>query len=808
MWANWIMRTFVYSFLAIIICIPLPALSGQHVAYCGDLFCKGEKDYKYGIVGDRPLSERDTEKLSRCLNGKGTIGDNCGGFHENGSFLFHLGYLNLNNTYAPAMYGNKLTRKNLQGYLSGIMALSSGLGANDALKLLEKSKELICGEIVGKSKEKVGGNLDCSAKNKEESEFDLQFEKVKFNIESTEAMRTSLSRQELIEAQNFLKRAGLYKGDSDGQWGPKVASAIRNWYNQQDHRKTNKTDFKTMIAKEIKKKIAKEKAIAAEQAKREKEMAIAAAKKFEEGMCDDQNNILVDAVSRYIEAKIGTGICEGEYGDQCDGMTLSDIRQYTQILQPSLGDEQSGYLTEKAINELLKYNYGSRQKYQEATAACEAEKQKKIEEEKQKKIDNLFAQIEQDAAKECEGKLSKTRKQKVQIALSKEVGFSGSVDGNLDGTREAIKLWQKSEGLAQTGYVGCEQEKVLIANNTDAILEYAEKQIAEAEAAAKAEEGAEAEFKASQACERDLDLSLRQQLQVALKSEGFYMDEIDGNFDDDFRNSIENWQRSKVKKRTGVIACADIAKLISDNKTEITKYIEKQFDDVFGNLDEPKGCAVSESYKEIEMLLSMLLVGQSIDSFVDMIGKLATKKGTAEIAGMFGLKQDGAAIKRTELQALQFALKEDGLYKSSIDGLWGRGTSGALSKWLATQGYPGERVITANDISCLIVRVVEEIDKNKEKVKEAERKLAEERKRAKEERAKEEERKALIDDILPMPATNNFDPSSCGDLGTKTVTVFGGSSKSKKTVCKTGDEDKDDDGGGGHGGGDDAACFD
>ena len=82
------------------------------------------------------------------------------------------------------------------------------------------------------------------------------------------------------------------------------------------------------------------------------------------------------------------------------------------------------------------------------------------------------------------------------------------------------------------------------------------------------------EFKASQACERDLDLSLRQQLQVALKSEGFYMDEIDGNFDDDFRNSIENWQRSKVKKRTGVIACADIAKLISDNKTEIIKYIE------------------------------------------------------------------------------------------------------------------------------------------------------------------------------------------------------------------------------------------
>ena len=98
---------------------------------------------------------------------------------------------------------------------------------------------------------------------------------------------------------------------------------------------------------------------------------------------------------------------------------------------------------------------------------------------------------------------------------------------------------------------------------------------------------------------------------------------------------------------------------------------------------------------------------------------------------------------------------------------------------------------------------MEEIDKNKEKVKEAERKLAEERERAEEDRAKKEERKDLIDDILPMPAPNNFDPSSYGDLGTKTVTVSGGIGKTTKTVCKTGNEDKNDDGGG-----DDAACFD
>ena len=222
------------------------------------------------------------------------------------------------------------------------------------------------------------------------------------------------------------------------------------------------------------------------------------------------------------------------------------------------------------------------------------------------------------------------------------------------------------------------------------------------------------------------------------------------------------------------------------------------------SLDEPKGLVVSESYKEIEMLLSMFLIGQSIDSFVDMIGKLVTKKGTAEIAGMFGLKQDGAAIKRTELKALQFAMKQEGLYNSSIDGLWGRGTSGALSKWLANQGYPGEREIAANDISCLIVRVVEEIDKNKEKVKEAERKLAEERKRAKDEKPKEEERKALIDDILPMPATDNFDPSSC-EFGTKSALVFEGGTQTTKTVCKTGDEGKNDDGEGG-GGGDDSNC--
>ena len=79
---------------------------------------------------------------------------------------------------------------------------------------------------------------------------------------------------------------------------------------------------------------------------------------------------------------------------------------------------------------------------------------------------------------------------------------------------------------------------------------------------------------------------------------------------------------------------------------------------------------------------------------------------------------------------------------------------------------------------------MEEIDKNKDRVKEA-------------------ERKALRNEILPMPVPNNFDPFCCGDLGTKTETVFGGSGKTTKTVCKTGNEDKNDDGGG-----DDAACFD
>ena len=54
-----------------------------------------------------------------------------------------------------------------------------------------------------------------------------------------------------------------------------------------------------------------------------------------------------------------------------------------------------------------------------------------------------------------------------------------------------------------------------------------------------------------------------------------------------------------------------------------------------------------------------------------------------------------------------------------------------------------------------------------------------------------------------MPVPNNFDPSCCGDLGTRTETVFGGSGKTTKTVCKTGDEDKNEDGGG-----DDATCFD
>ncbi|MDC0913255.1 cell envelope integrity protein TolA [Paracoccaceae bacterium] len=385
----------------------------------------------------------------------------------------------------------------------------------------------------------------------------------------------------------------------------------------------------------------------------------------------------------------------------------------------------TGYLTQSQIEKLLD-EAEMTSDYSDAEQTCEAEKQRKI--------DNFFAQIEQDAAKECESKLSQTTKKKVQVALREEVGFSGSVDGNLDGTREAIKLWQKSEDLAQSGYVDCEQEKVLIANNADAILEYidnlfaqieqdAEKQLAALEEPAKTDTGAD------------------------------------------------------QKPAMGAL--------------EIP-------------LDEPKDLVVPESYKEIEMLLSMLLVDQSIDSFVDMIGKLATKKGTAEIAGMFGLKQDGAAIKRTELKALQFALKEEGLYKSSIDGLWGRGTSRALSKWLANQGYPGDRVINKYDISRLIILLVEEIDKNKEKVKEAERKLLEESKRARDEKPKKVESQAVIKEIPPKLAPDNFDPSSC-EFGTKNALVFEGGSQTTKTVCKTGDEGKNDDGEGGVGG-DDSNC--
>ena len=396
--------------------------------------------------------------------------------------------------------------------------------------------------------------------------------------------------------------------------------------------------------------------------------------------------------------------------NEMDGVT----KVFAGIWQAKNKFRRTGYLTQSQIEKLLD-EAEMTSDYSDAEQTCEADKQKKI--------DNLFAQIEQDAAKECESKLSQTLKKQVQIALREEVGFSGSVDGNLDGTREAIKLWQKSEGLAQTGYVGCEKEKVLIANNTDAILEYVEKQLAALEEPAKTDTGAD--------------------------------------------------------QKPAIGAC------------EIP-------------LDESKDLVVPESYKEIELLLSMFLIGQSIDSFVDMIGKLATRKGTAEIAGMFGLKQDGAAIKRTELKALQFALKEEGLYKSSIDGLWGRGTSSALSKWLANQGYPGECEISEIDISRLIVRFVEEIDKNKEKVKEAERKLLEESKRARDKKPKKAESQAVIKEIPPKLVPDNFDPSSC-EFGSKTALVFEGGTQNTKTVCKTGDEGKNDDG---EGGGDDSNCTD
>ena len=180
--------------------------------------------------------------------------------------------------------------------------------------------------------------------------------------------------------------------------------------------------------------------------------------------------------------------------------------------------------------------------------------------EKQKMIGDVFAEIEP----ECESQLTPSKKKQIQIALSEEVGYSGPIDGNLDGSREAIKAWQKKTNTVETGYVGCEQDKKLIFDNMDAIMAYADKQI---EVSKKAAE----ELAAAQQCELELNEGKKKQLQVALTSENYDPATIDGNLDES-REAIIAWQRFNGHTETGYLKCEHIKSVIAQNIDKVMEY--------------------------------------------------------------------------------------------------------------------------------------------------------------------------------------------------------------------------------------------
>lgn len=86
----------------------------------------------------------------------------------------------------------------------------------------------------------------------------------------------------------------------------------------------------------------------------------------------------------------------------------------------------------------------------------------------------------------------------------------------------------------------------------------------------------------------------------------------------------------------------------------------------------------------------------------------AQKKNTAP---KLDLRQAFITQSTTERQKLQYALKELGLYKFAIDGLWGKGTQKALEQFVSNNGYSGasdssifrallQRVKVPNFINC------------------------------------------------------------------------------------------------------------
>ena len=425
-------------------------------------------------------------------------------------------------------------------------------------------------------------------------------------------------------------------------------------------------------------------------------------KLFEEGMCGEQRKVLIKALARYYQMR-GLEICGADFDDKCDNFTLSDLRNHIEFIQKLWKEDSTGYLTKGQINKLLHENK-SRNTYLDAIKTCEAEKQNKI--------DDLFAEIEKDAAKECESKLSSSKKKQIQIALTEEVGYSGPIDGNLDESRVAIKAWQKKTNTVETGYVGCEQDKKLILDNMESIMAYADKQI---EASKKAAE----ELEAARACEAQLEESQKKQLQVALAPEGYDHATINGDLDGS-REVIKSWQRSNGHNETGYLKCEHIKSVIAENIDKVMEYATGEIEVAQKNAEEEArkaeeeinrlaeekalSCEVPGKYAEFQPYIEAEVTGKTVYEFVETVQ---------------------GYLDRRQLRKLQRTLKDHprrSYYRSTIDGLWGKGTRSGILDWIEDENpkYQPGYIITKADASCLIRDIAIAVEKSEQAQRAAE----------------------------------------------------------------------------------------
>tara|TARA_B110000008_G_scaffold185731_1_gene184548 strand:+ start:339 stop:2351 length:2013 start_codon:yes stop_codon:yes gene_type:complete len=375
----------------------------------------------------------------------------------------------------------------------------------------------------------------------------------------------------------------------------------------------------------------REKAAAEKKQKKEREKQLTEnAVKYAQNICDEERCVLQNALSVWMNKRIyktksglpskeennsEKGSCDLKISSIIDiksmqGDMQSHTKNFVRLWQVQNGHpKQTGYLTEPQIDKLLK-QIGMKSDYDNAKVQCVEAEKRKIAEAEQKKIDDLFAEIELGAAKECEAKLSESKRKQIQIALREEVNYSGKISGNLEGSRGAITLWQKENGYRETGYLECDLEKILIVNNTEAIIDYATKQIEAAEKDEEKEVEQITQEPAAQRCEVPnkyssfqplieaegtdktvyefvevvrsyLDRRQLKQLQRTLKtnpSKSYYGSTIDGLWGKGTRGGVLAWIEDENPKYNSdfVITKADAACLIRDIGIAIDKSEKSQ----------------------------------------------------------------------------------------------------------------------------------------------------------------------------------------------------------------------------------------